>query len=120
MRRVAASLLAVVFSFTLIASDLMLADSTSQLPSCCRRGGKHHCASSHPSDGSSDRTLGAARCGSFPTAKSFPAQIVTPPDTSSNGFVLGVQPRVLPKTRLWIGIAEANAESKRGPPSLLS
>jgi hypothetical protein len=120
MRRVAASLLAVMFSFTLIASDLIFADTTSQLPSCCRRGGKHHCASSHLSDGSSDRTVGAAKCESFPTVKAFPSQIVTPLDTSTNGFVLAVQPSVLPRTRLWIGISEANAESKRGPPSLLS
>ena len=43
MRRTFALLLLAAFSFPLIAPAL-LAGSTPELPSCCRRDGKHHCA----------------------------------------------------------------------------
>ena len=43
MRRVPAILLLSVFSFSLIGPALF-ADADSNLPACCRRGGKHHCA----------------------------------------------------------------------------
>jgi hypothetical protein len=50
MRRVASALLVLVFSLPLIApallSALASASDGSQLPACCRRDGKHHCAMS--------------------------------------------------------------------------
>lgn len=44
MRRVCASLLMLIFSLPLIAPALASTPDDSQLPACCRRGGKHHCA----------------------------------------------------------------------------
>jgi hypothetical protein len=44
MRRVWSALLVLVFSLPLIAPALVSAPDDSQLPACCRRHGKHHCA----------------------------------------------------------------------------
>jgi len=44
MRRALAALLVTVFSFPLIAPAFASGADESQLPACCRRDGKHHCA----------------------------------------------------------------------------
>jgi hypothetical protein len=46
MRRALAMVLLTLFSLPLIAPAFALAPDESQLPACCRRGGKHQCASS--------------------------------------------------------------------------
>jgi hypothetical protein len=46
MRRVFAVTLVLVFSLPLIAPLLASTPDESQLPACCRRNGKHHCAMS--------------------------------------------------------------------------
>src|SRR5579863_4943018 len=68
MRRALAFLLAALFSFELIAPAL-LADAASDLPACCRRNGKHHCAMADGSgDDSSAPSLKAlgSKCPFFP------------------------------------------------------
>jgi hypothetical protein len=44
MRRTLASLLLTLFSLPLLAPALASIPDASQLPACCRRNGKHHCA----------------------------------------------------------------------------
>jgi hypothetical protein len=44
MRRAWAALLVVLFSLPLIAPAFASGPDDSQLPACCRRDGKHHCA----------------------------------------------------------------------------
>jgi hypothetical protein len=44
MRRALAMLLMLLFSAPLIAPAFASAPDESQLPACCRRAGKHHCA----------------------------------------------------------------------------
>jgi hypothetical protein len=44
MRRAPAALLLLLLSLPLIAPLLVSAPDESQLPACCRRDGKHHCA----------------------------------------------------------------------------
>jgi hypothetical protein len=44
MRRAFAIALVLVFSLPLIAPALASSPDDSQLPACCRRDGKHHCA----------------------------------------------------------------------------
>jgi hypothetical protein len=46
MRRALAATLVVIFSLPLIAPLLASTPAESQLPACCRRNGKHHCAMS--------------------------------------------------------------------------
>lgn len=72
MRRVCATLLLGLFSF-LLGSPLLIADTDSNLPACCRRLGQHHCAM--PTPESSGPALHAARCASFPNALAAPISI---------------------------------------------
>lgn len=44
MRRAWAAILVVLFSYPLIAPAFASSPVDSQLPACCRRDGKHHCA----------------------------------------------------------------------------
>jgi len=44
MRRVWAAILVVLFSYPLIAPAFASGPDDAQLPACCRRNGKHHCA----------------------------------------------------------------------------
>jgi hypothetical protein len=44
MRRAWAAILVVLFSFPLIAPAFASGPDDAQLPACCRRNGRHHCA----------------------------------------------------------------------------
>lgn len=44
MQRAWAAILVVIFSYLLIAPAFASGPDNSQLPACCRRNGKHHCA----------------------------------------------------------------------------
>ncbi|HEX3986625.1 MAG TPA: hypothetical protein VHX13_08440 [Acidobacteriaceae bacterium] len=44
MRRAWAAFLVVLFSYPLIAPAFASGPDNSQLPACCRRNGRHHCA----------------------------------------------------------------------------
>lgn len=44
MRRAPAALLMLVFSLVLVSPLLISGPDDAQLPACCRRDGKHHCA----------------------------------------------------------------------------
>src|SRR5260370_1820015 len=73
-------LLLAAFSFPLIGPALIASDTESNLPSCCRRAGKHHCAMTS-TPGMADRqdlpSGPAARatrdmCPKFPKAGAVP------------------------------------------------
>src|SRR5260370_34614688 len=73
-------LLLAAFSFPLIGPALIASDTESNLPSCCRRAGKHHCAMTS-TPGMADRqdlpSGPAARatrdtCPKFPNAGAVP------------------------------------------------
>src|SRR5580704_13571707 len=75
MRRALASFLLLVFSFPLIA-PAVLAGAESNLPECCRRGGKHHCAmrtDNAPSAQDVAFRSTQPRCPSYPGALTTPA-----------------------------------------------
>ena len=67
MRRALATFLVAMFSLPLIA-PVLLADTDSNLPACCRRGGQHHCAMSNIADQSFGTGMRAVqpRCPLFP------------------------------------------------------
>jgi hypothetical protein len=69
MRRALASLLLAVHSFPLV-EGFLFADSESKLPSCCRRGGRHHCAMMAQSEEPAGIAIASpARCASWPKAE---------------------------------------------------
>jgi hypothetical protein len=74
MRRMSATLLLALFSFSLISPVVFASDADSKLPVCCRRNGKHHCASmATQSASSSGPAVRAGRCPFFPAAEGVPA-----------------------------------------------
>jgi hypothetical protein len=122
LRHLSAILLLIVFSLSPIA-PLLGADDDSNLPACCRRGGKHHCSMIRHSGSSSDSVEGAAlnnngRCPSYPgfAPGTFPIVAGVAPAAASAAVLAArrascrsFELRVLSSLRL-------RAHSKRGPP----
>ena len=109
MRRASAMLLLVLSGFSLISPSVFALSAESKLPACCRRNGKHHCATmTIESESSSGPALQAGRCSFFPTMEGVPAsRTVALAAISQSGFEqLG---------RHW-----ASGLQKRGPPTFLS
>jgi hypothetical protein len=77
MHRLLASLLALLFGFPLITQFLAVSART-DLPACCRRDGKHHCAlsemaSAPESAGGVGLTAVRPKCPLYPQAILLPA-----------------------------------------------
>jgi hypothetical protein len=126
MRRALALILVALLSFPLIA-PVLLANTASDLPACCRRDGKHHCA---VVDEANQRDLPASqsvkalqpRCPLFPTTGVVPAY--------SKTTLLSVTPRVGAPRLFYLTIAKPNdnrprialsgSVRKRGPPTSLN
>jgi hypothetical protein len=125
MRPALTSLLLAVFSFPLIA-PVLLANSASDLPSCCRRNGKHQCA-----------MVGMADRGGLPAGPTVQATRPKCPLFPKAGFVaaspkttvLSVTPRIGPPHLFRLVIEKKNenpprialrdSSRKRGPPLIL-
>jgi hypothetical protein len=74
MRRAPALFLIALFSVSLIAPALFASDPYANLPACCRRDGKHHCAMiAAMIAGASGPALKTGTCADFPLAKLGPA-----------------------------------------------
>jgi hypothetical protein len=122
MRRVWASLLVAVFSFSLTIP--LLSDDAS-LAACCRRNGQHHCAmmAMHPSSAPSDTPKAlAARCPNFQKVGlvSAASRLWTP-DASRAFFAAVVShPAVHPQIEARQRVSLARSCQKRGPPVFLS
>jgi hypothetical protein len=118
MRRALASILLGLLSFPLIA-PVLRANTVSDLPACCRRDGKHHCAMSESAAGEGLKAA-QTQCPLFPKT----AAIV---QSSSKIILLGAAPRMgaLPpscSTTLTADqdrprLAAHYAIQKRGPPA---
>ena len=123
MRRAFASLLVSVFSFPLIA-PVLLANTTADLPACCRLAGKHHCAMADMAErGQSPAGLALMaiqpKCPLFPNAGAVAVSCHTVlPGTSSNFRVRQVLRSASRKTNENIPqIALRGSLRKRGPPT---
>lgn len=108
-----------LFSLALIAPALPT-DPESNLPSCCRRDGKHAC-------GMMERKTPAgpawqsAKCPSFPTIKGLPtAPTVAAAPEAGNGTVrvLDSEPAAGPEAASPRQSSQDRSCRKRGPPSL--
>jgi len=123
MRRALATFLLAVFSFPLIAPALS-ADAQSNLPECCRRGGKHHCAMTMdqaPATGVSFRSI-QPRCPLYPSTPAAPAgQSVAVLKNASAIFGAVVShPAICVQTEAGYRISFGRSSQKRGPPVVLS
>jgi hypothetical protein len=124
MRRALASLLLAVFSFPLIAPALF-ADSESQLPECCRRNGKHHCAMTTEEPASTTGVSfrsNQARCPLYPGALSAPAGDYVAILRTSGALCAAIvsHPSVHAQTEAGYRISFGRSAQKRGPPVVLS
>lgn len=121
MRRFSAILMLAIFSFSLM-SPLFGSDPNANLPACCRRNGKHHCAMAMGVGASqSGPALGNnAKCPMYPGcafARGGSLAVQTHSTSSvtraDNGRQLSAQ-----RDRFNLRVLSANAHHKRGPPSL--
>jgi hypothetical protein len=123
MRRALATFLLAVFSFPLIA-PAVFADAESNLPACCRRGGKHHCAmmmDEAPVPGVSLRSI-QPRCPLYPCAPATPAGRFVAVLKSSYAIFGAVvsHPAIHVRTEAGYRISFGRSSQKRGPPVVLS
>ena len=125
MRPALTSLLVTVFSFPLIG-PVLLASIASDLPSCCRRNGEHHCAMVDMA-GRDRLPAGLSVQARRPKCPLFPkAGFVA---VSSKTTLLTVSPRVGPPHLFRLAIQKKNenrpriafrdSAQKRGPPVVL-
>jgi hypothetical protein len=117
MRRFLASLLLVVISLSLV-SPLLASAAKSDVPACCLRNGKHHCAMGAPVSSNGNPGL-RADCpfqnqGSLAASSSQQSSVVTP---------AAVTPAILRQSTLELlphrqpAQRQIAARGDRGPPS---
>jgi hypothetical protein len=118
MRRLLAITLTLLFGLTL-AAPMFPAGASSNLPSCCRRNGDHHCMSGM-SDGSRAFSSIARQCQHFPRAIAVPLTPAFAPAASQSADTLIVaHPQSAPQTEARYRVAYARSRQKRGPPVIL-
>jgi hypothetical protein len=106
-----------------ISLPALLAGPDSNLPACCRRDGKHHCAmmdmleKQQENAGPSWKTV-AKKCPLFPrgTMAFFADQSTPPPATGFAGSLSG-HSVVRAQTEVLFHISYSRTRQKRGPPS---
>jgi len=119
-RIIAAALLLVFAGNT--ALPALFADPESNLPACCRRDGKHHCAMMDMAqdDGGVYWKSVPQKCGQFPKAgASLCAGKTGPQRTSEIGAIVSSHPTVVAQTEVLYRISHSRSREKRGPPSLV-
>lgn len=119
MQRLCATLLLAIFGFPLILPAIRV-ERESKLPTCCRRGGKHHCGMP-----SQPETSGAAireKCPNYPGVSAFPAFSNTILLNATQAFFSGIvqHPALHSQTEAFERISFSRSRQKRGPPALLS
>jgi hypothetical protein len=121
MRRALASLLLALFSVPLIVPAL-LADASSNLPSCCRREGKHHC--SMGSEPANQEGLSAiqAKCPNYPSTIAIPGHwsVAFVKNSPSICISILIEPSAEATAEAQYRVSFSRSRQKRGPPSLLS
>src|SRR5580693_510681 len=118
MRRIMAFALLALFSFSLIEPALFAADPESRLPACCRRLGRHPCATILAEE-SSGSTIQAALCRYFPGSalKSLPVAGLLKNVQAVSVSLLSSQ-SCLASWETPYRLAYRSTCQKRGPPSL--
>jgi hypothetical protein len=123
MRRAIAISLMILFSWTLIA-PFLARDSDANLPACCRRSGKHHCAMrmmSQLADNQRGFTTVREKCPYCPLSISSiksPAYKSVAAGAFYAEFVS--HPALAPQTEAHYRISSLRSHQKRGPPTPLA
>jgi len=123
MRRISTILLMALFSLSLISPAVFAPDAESNLPTCCRRSGKHHCTmTASQSESSSGPDLQIGRCRFFPTGQAVPASRIVSLRGNSQAILTGLasHPASRPQTQALCRVSYSRASQKRGPPTPLS
>ncbi len=112
-----------VIGFSLIPSALF-AEKTSELPACCRRDGKHHCASMAAKHTQPPGVAIAGlrtKCPLFPAGGAVPASGNAVAPVAAHVFVapVAVYPTAAAQTEAQYRVSFSRSSQKRGPPSLL-
>ena len=119
MRRIQATLLVVVFGFTLLGPDAFAGLADRKLP-CCRSNGKHHCTLAKTEGGSSGPAFQAGTCSLYGGEQAMPPL----PTAATLKLPAGIFRAVLSHPAAHLQTAALRRFSfdrsgqKRGPPSL--
>jgi hypothetical protein len=120
MRPSIAILLAAVFGWMLML-PVFAGSAESNLPACCRKNGKHHCAmmGKLPAAGVAFAAV-KGKCSSFPRATAA-VHIETFKLANRQAIFAGIvgHPTVSPQTEAGYRVSHSRSEQKRGPPSFL-
>ena len=123
MRRALAILLVTMFSLPLIAPALTSTPDDSQLPACCRRGGKHHCALAAEMGGIPSRFhVASEKCPYTPFSHApfvVPHVLAAPPASADASDVPGVS-GLIRAVEAGYRISADRTRHKRGPPQALA
>jgi len=124
MRRVCAVILLAVFGAPCVVS-VLLADSASSLPACCRRDGTHHCAmqaGQMESTSNSELQAAGTKCPVFPRMGPVSSHSETLGVSTARAIFAALiqHPSVRPQIEARYRISFSRASQKRGPPVVLS
>jgi hypothetical protein len=123
MRRAFAILLVLVFSLPLIAPAFASAPDEWQLPACCRRDGKHHCAMKmEVGNIPSTFQVVSEKCPYSPFNHgplTLPHAFAAPADSAFSTPASGTA-AIVREAEAGYRISADRARHKRGPPALLS
>jgi hypothetical protein len=106
------------------ALPALFADPESNLPACCRRDGKHHCAMMDmlgitQDDGGVYWKSKPQKCAQYPkTGASLCAVKIAPRRTFEFGPIIAGHPTVAAQTEILYRISHSRCREKRGPPIL--
>jgi hypothetical protein len=106
------------------ALPALFADPEWNLPACCRRDGKHHCAMMDMAgiaqdDGGAYWKSTPRKCSQFPkTGASLCAGKTGPRRAFDIGPIVSSHPTVAAQTEVLYRISHSRCREKRGPPSL--
>jgi hypothetical protein len=123
VRRSWAIVLLAVFSFSLIG-PAVFASPDAKLPSCCTRGGKHHCSSmsgdARESSSGPSVTETRQRCPYYPTGSAVPVHSYAALRESSQVFFAALisHPANHAQTEARYRTSFSRSRQKRGPPVL--
>lgn len=122
MLRASALFLLALFGFLLI-NPALVADANSNLPSCCRKDGKHHCTMTSPDE--SEESGGALqsvrpKCPMFPGSTAAPGHSSAAAARPASLFFASIasHPSAHAQMDAHYSVSFSRSRHKRGPPSI--